>query len=188
MHLSYLASRYGKFAIGFHREAVVAHGFNPVFYTLESAKVILSIHAGFTGLRYIDVQMVRDGAEWARQSVDYLIADNELEASPDLDGLDEVESAADSIENYIDDARGRFEDFLGFVKTFTPEEFNTIYCEREWRALKAFNFSPSDIAMVVVPRNVGKSRYFDRFLKYAPKKLALPPTIPIVPWEDLVEH
>jgi hypothetical protein len=188
MHLSYLASRYGKFAIGFHRESILAHGFNPVFYTLESAKVILSIHAGFTGLRYVDVQIVRDGAEWARQSVDNLIADNELDDSLDLNGLDEVESAADSIENYVDDARGSFEDFLGFVKTFTPEEFGTIYCEREWRALKAFSFSPSDIAMIVVPRKIGRGLYFERFTKLALNNLALPPTIPIVPWEDLIEH
>jgi hypothetical protein len=42
-HLRYHAYRYGKFAIGFYRKAVIKHGFNSVFYTLTDTSVIRSI-------------------------------------------------------------------------------------------------------------------------------------------------
>src|SRR5208282_980536 len=45
-HLTYHALRYGKFAIGFHRDAAIQHGFNPVFYTLHDTKIIRSIWRG----------------------------------------------------------------------------------------------------------------------------------------------
>ena len=46
MHLGYHAERYGKIAIGFHRDAVIRHGFSPVFYQL--AGLWREIYLGFT--------------------------------------------------------------------------------------------------------------------------------------------
>ena len=46
MHLGYHAERYGKIAIGFHRDAVIRHGFSPVFYQL--AGLWRKIYLGFT--------------------------------------------------------------------------------------------------------------------------------------------
>jgi hypothetical protein len=44
-HLSYHAHRYGKAAIGFHRDAAIREGFHPVFYTWhEAARPILAFH------------------------------------------------------------------------------------------------------------------------------------------------
>jgi hypothetical protein len=57
-HLSYHASRYGTIAIGFHRDAVVNAGFNPVFYTLQHSQVLTSLHLGFGELETIDVTTV----------------------------------------------------------------------------------------------------------------------------------
>jgi hypothetical protein len=73
------------------------------------------------------------------------------------------------------------------VKTFTQEEFETIYCEREWRSITPFKFDYSDISMIVVPRNVDSGNHFERLIAEAPK-IGLPPTVSIVAWEDLVEH
>src|SRR5215211_117657 len=60
MHLSYHAARYGKFAIGFHRDAAIRAGFNPVFYTLHDSSVIRSIRTGFTKMRTVDLEMAHE--------------------------------------------------------------------------------------------------------------------------------
>src|SRR5262249_47276954 len=60
MHLSYHARRYGKIAIGFHREAAIRHGFTPVFYQLRHSAVLQAI---CDGLRLIEVMNVRDVAD-----------------------------------------------------------------------------------------------------------------------------
>ena len=39
-HLSYHAKRYGKIGIGFHRDAAIRCGFNPVFYQLHTSDVL----------------------------------------------------------------------------------------------------------------------------------------------------
>jgi hypothetical protein len=83
---------------------------------------------------------------------------------------------------------------IAFIKTFKESEFNTIYCEREWRAVKEFNFSYEDIAMIIVPK---ENDYWNRLHqdmklfnrnKKPKSKNRFPETIPIVPWEDLIEH
>src|SRR5947207_5775054 len=53
-HLGYHGERYGKIAIGFHRDAAIAHGFNPVFYTLQTTEVVRAILAGITELQFVD--------------------------------------------------------------------------------------------------------------------------------------
>ena len=71
-----------------------------------------------------------------------------------------------------------------FIKTFDPTEFESIYTEREWRSISPFKFEFDDVVMVVVPRDGG---LFERFVAEA-ESLAIPRAIPIVAWEDLVEH
>ena len=56
-------------------------------------------------------------------------------------------------------------------------------------AIKDLTFDVSDLAMVVLPKSSNESvSYFDQFLTTAPKQLGLPPTVPVVPWEDLLEN
>ena len=49
MHLNYHADRYGKIAVGFHRDAAIRAGFSPVFYQHNSA-VLQEIYYGFAEL------------------------------------------------------------------------------------------------------------------------------------------
>ncbi|MEK6410995.1 MAG: abortive infection system antitoxin AbiGi family protein [Acidobacteriota bacterium] len=147
VHLGYHAERYGKFAIGFHRHAVLKNGFNPVFYTLEDTGVIRSISRGFTRLRSVDISVIRS-----------LAADNDPGEDIDFEAL--------QIGEYIRSAEESFKHFLAFIKTFKPQDFGTIYCEREWRSLSNFGFTYADsVAMIVLPKKVGTTEYFNEFVE-----------------------
>ena len=39
-HLPFHSERYGRFAIGFHRDSAIHNNFNPVFYTLENGNIV----------------------------------------------------------------------------------------------------------------------------------------------------
>jgi hypothetical protein len=75
---------------------------------------------------------------------------------------------------------------LAFVKIFANDEFSAIYCEREWRSTNPFRFTIDDVAMIVLPGVVENRRYFDEFVSGSSE--GVPRSIPIVPWEDLIEH
>lgn len=188
IHLSYLAKRYGKFAIGFHRDAVVRAGFNPVFYALDDARSVLEISKSLRFLEGISGDIFKASGDIARELVAELVKENNLDNAPDTWILDVVSEQAEELDNSAAKAQESFRDFLGLVKTFSTDEFGTIYCEREWRSLKKFEFTYEDVAMVVIPRRVGKNEYFAPFCRRASGSLSLPPTLPIIPWEDLVEH
>lgn len=154
-HLAYHARRYGKFCIGFHRESVVAAKFHPVFYTLEDSDFI----RGIDTLRW---ELKKRAATETKSENFFLSSGFGKEA--ELERL--------------------LQRFLGVVKTFNPKEFDSIYCEREWRKTGDFQFELSDIAMVILPKEGG---YFDNFIAEC-ESLSLPRTIPVLPWEDLIEH
>lgn len=184
VHLAYHSYRYGKFAIGFHRDAVLRNAFNPVFYTLSSTRVIRSIYEALSQLGFIDFRDI----EFAAWNIE-----NEIDQSDSSD-LDvsgfiwEIESEAKDIRESVENAKERFEQFLAFVKTFEREEFATIYCEREWRSLKTYHFSLDEVAMIVLPKQVNEREYFRPFTRKTAEDLGLPRSIPIVPWEDLIEN
>jgi hypothetical protein len=185
-HLGYHAYRYGKFAIGFRREAAVRHGFNPVFYSLETTGVVRSIYDGFSQLEGFDPSDINNFTN----DIEFAVGDSEDNAlESDVDSaLYEINSIADGLAETVSSAKETLREFVAFVKTFQESEFATIYCEREWRALKAFAFSHDDIAMVVIPRETERLSYFERFVSDVVPTLELSRFIPIVPWEDLVEH
>jgi hypothetical protein len=76
---------------------------------------------------------------------------------------------------------------LAFTKSFGQEEFDSVYCEREWRSTNPFHFAYADVAMIVVPRVADDVKYYDRFVRNM-ATIRLPRSVPIVSWEDLVEH
>lgn len=170
-HLGYHAERYGKFAIGFHRNAVIKNGFNPVFYARHHSRVLRTIHEGFAQIECLDLNYLRmitqDHAPYPGRLL--------------------IEAEADTLERSVDSAREGIRYFLAFVKTFAPDEFATIYSEREWRAIKPYRFSHADVAMIVLPRVVKRRHYFDRFMETVLPTLNLPRSVPVVSWEDLVE-
>lgn len=188
IHLSYLAQRYGKLAIGFHRDSVVRHGFNPVFYALDNARSILSIYRGLGQIESIDGEIFRLCGQYTKEAVDDFLSSKGLADKPDDAFLGIIPQQADYLDDSLREARASIGDFLGLVKTFSPDEFGSIYCEREWRSLESFTFTHEDIAMIVLPRKVGINAYFQPFCEKASYVLRLPSTIPVVPWEDLVEH
>lgn len=192
-HLSYQAKRYGKIALGFHRAAVVRHGFNPVFYTLSHTRVLRSIYKCLAEL--VDVDSDAGSIDWSASEIESETANVECEhgheVEVDIGGevsseVSDIQSAADDIAVTVSSAQENLKKFLAFVKSFGSDEFSTIYCEREWRSTKPFSFSESDVAMVVLPkRNAG---YFSDFVSRRAKRLGVPRSIPVVPWEDLIEH
>jgi hypothetical protein len=168
-HLGFHAERYGKFAIGFHRSAVLRHGFNPVFYTLHGSRIMRTINEGFARADPENFSLLRDIVRDLRPSNAFL----EIE---EIFAEEHVEAAWKSIQA-----------FLAFVKTFDRKEMGTIYSEREWRSVKAYRFVARDVAMVILPKRCAGSLYFDRFVDHILPGLQLPRGVPVVPWEHLVE-
>jgi Putative abortive phage resistance protein AbiGi, antitoxin len=183
VHLGYHATRYGKFAIGFHRVSVVQHGFNPVLYTLPTTEVIRHIYEGLSSTESIDSGDVVAAAE----SIEYDIMsdlDEDSDISIDTSG---VVAEAEVMEGYAQEAQSSIRDFIAFIKTFEADQFDTIYCEREWRSVQDFKFTFDDVAMIVAPKLLGGENYFQDLVEVV-RKLNIPRKIPIVPWEDLVEN
>ena len=187
-HLRYHAYRYGKFAIGFHRNAVIRAGFNPVFYTLQDTPIVRSIYEGFSSLKFVDTDAIRNAAYLIESDVGDLEFDYGDKGIGVSLGIEDIEREVDSIDDSISDAKHSLENFVAFVKTFDRSEFSTIYCEREWRSTRKYNFEINDVAMIILPKAVGGTKYFKNFVEKSAPKLKLPRRIPIVPWDDLVEH
>jgi Putative abortive phage resistance protein AbiGi, antitoxin len=182
MHLAYHAPRYGQFALGFHREAALRARFNPVFYTLHESDVIRGIHEGFAKTKATNV----DFTQMLLDEVTTITSEAQLteEVGPYLETL---RDDSQDIGKALAMAKTSIEQFLAFVKTFEADEFYSIYCEREWRSVSAFNFTFDDVAMIVLPQRADGRDYFAPFVDGRAKALALPRGIPVVPWETLVE-
>ena len=176
-HIAYHSNRYGKIAIGFRRDSVLKAGFNPVMYTLENSDLINSIYKGYDAISDIEANI------WSLE--------NECEnLQSNLDGLDEnidTSSLYDEI-TYLEDSNESaiigYSNILAFIKTFDEDEFDTIYCEREWRSLENFKFTVDDIAIIILPRNQDGFNFYDDFIN----NTDLPRSITIAAWEDLIEH
>jgi hypothetical protein len=186
-HLSYHAGRYGKIAVGFHRDAPVRARFNPVFYTLCNSPAMKALHRSISALEGIDEDMLMDSAgdsDWSDLE-DLQCGEGhpvELPVSLRFHTADFSE-AIESIET----ANERIKSFLAFIKTFDENEFSTIYCEREWRSTSDFSFTFEDVAMIVVPKT-GEAQLFKSFVDEVAPEVGLPRSVPVVPWEDLIEH
>jgi Putative abortive phage resistance protein AbiGi, antitoxin len=188
MHLGYHGKRYGRIAIGFHRHSVIRHGFHPVFYQFQESPVLREIYAGFaageTGAKVDVEQATYDLQEIILKSehaAGRLVEGELLSISYDALG---VANVADRV---IAQSRKTLKTLLAFVKTFSADELDVIYPEREWRSTKTFDFAFDDVSMVVLPRGVDDASYFEKFV-YKAREMNLPPTLSIVAWEDLIEH
>lgn len=180
-HIAYHSNRYGKIALGFHRDSIVRAGFNPVLYTLENTTLLNAIYKGYYSIDDVLPFDAQGEVEKIQSEIDDVISENEIEDSIDTtaisDALDYIESGHDAIEE-------SFENFIAYIKTFDTSEFDSIYCEREWRSTSNFNFSIEDIAIVILPRDQDGINFYENFLK----EVKLPRTTTIGCWEDLVEH
>jgi hypothetical protein len=101
--------------------------------------------------------------------------------------LRDIEWAADSVRDSVSDAEDALGELLAFTKSFDQAEFSTIYCEREWRAVKDFDFKYSDLAMIVLPKMADSRSYLGEFVETA-IRMGIPRSVPIVAYEDLLEY
>lgn len=182
IHLGYHAKRYGKIAIGFHRRSVIKQGFSPVFYQPEDSDVLDAILRVSRGIRFSypeatmsDLIRKRTSSR-DRNSHD---AHHDDDLDPGEMSLEELELR--SIKDLLKVSDKALSEVFAYIKTFTIKEFETIYCEREWRSTKPFKFDHADIAMIAVPRSGG---FFQRLINWL-EASKIPRAIPIVPWEDL---
>lgn len=188
-HLGYHAQRYGKMALGFYRDSVIRHGFNPVLYTLHRSKVIRSIHQGLGELQFFDTDPIRHSL----MNIEAALTEQSVrDGRPIPNGVDEemaeINREIVGLDSAATDALNLFRRLLAFSKTFGEDEFATIYCEREWRSIRAYRFRHNDVAMIVLPREADGFRYFGDFVGYRAKELALPRSVAVVAWEDLIEY
>lgn len=194
MHLAYHAQRYGRFAIGFSRQRLLNAGFNPVLYTLENRFLSAGLHRALSA-----IESVGDRVQNARWELDDFASEIESKVD-DLKGQDgnainhrinfspyDAEWALDSIESEQETALKHMQEALAYVKTFTMDEFETIYCEREWRSTSPFRFSAEDVAMIVLPRECEGRTFWEEFLSHDVAK-GFPRHIPLLAWEDVMEQ
>lgn len=187
-HLGYHSSRYGKFALGFRRDAVIDAGFNPVFYTLEHTAIIRAIYEGLSSLESVDLSRISAAANQIESVAFDASMEHEYEDLDVSNEVNEIEGEASDIESLVADARQSIADFVAFVKTFDTSEFSTVYCEREWRSTQMYHFDIDHIAMVVLPGSAAGQKYFRPFVERVAPQMKLPKRISVVAWEDLVEH
>ena len=167
-HLGYHSKRYGKIAIGFHRDSVQRQ-FNPVLYNPIGSYV------------NCELGMLHD---WINDETVYKLK-RTLRNLGIIENThnEDVFILIDEIQDNLDICAQLFVDVLTYSKSFDPsKEFETIYCEREWRSTDDFHFIPSDVAMVVLPRRGG---HYKRFVE---EHIDLLKHFSVVAWEDLIEH
>jgi hypothetical protein len=185
-HLAYHAERYGKIAIGFHRAAAVRGGFNPVFYSLQRSDALFSLYESFARLQKLDTEQSWSLLERAASDIEDLKCSDGH--AVDQDDASDIQYEIEEADGLIAEANNKLKRFLAFVKTFNDDEFSTIYTEREWRSTDAFSFTLSDIAMVVLPKQAEDRTLFQDFFSEQAGREMLGARVPVVPWEDLLEH
>jgi hypothetical protein len=151
--------------------------------------VLRSIHQGFAELDSVDTDSIESAASDLESSTTSVQCEYDHEVEVDLSSeIADIESAAQGVADDISSAEEKLKEFLAFIKTFGPTEFSTIYCEREWRSTEPFPFSAGDVAMIVLPKGNARESYFEDFVSKKTRTLGVPRSIPVVPWEDLIEH
>jgi abortive phage resistance protein AbiGi (putative antitoxin) len=161
-HLSYHSNRYGKFAIGFHRESLLKHNFNPVLYTLDNGNFINHILSAHEISKFVG---------------------KDINTSPEV-----IKSCMNLNSKRIYYIENVLQTIIAFIKTISNNEFDTIYCEREWRSIKSFKFTFDDVAFIILPKSYFAKNDFNNNIEIISKELCIPRSLPIVPWEDLIEH
>ncbi len=180
-HLAYHAQRYGKIAIGFKRESIIKAGFNPVMYTLENSALLNSIYTGYDAIDEVDPSCIAGEIESLSGEVEQKLEEHNIDDYVDFSSPEyEIGYAAKGHEKLTDS----YSDFLSYIKTFDTTEFDSIYCEREWRSTHNFKFTFDDVAMLILPSAQEGFEFYTDFLS----NFDLPREVTVARWEDLVEH
>lgn len=182
MHLEYIARRYGKFAIGFRRDSVVNSNFNPVLYTLKDKLIIKKVFKSIGSLEAIDDRVFDQSMN------DLMELSNMSSKTIFVDKYNNIYKNINRLRNRFREARDGIAHLLAFVKTFDNKQWHTVYCEREWRSTEEYQFKFNDVALIVIPRMVNKVQYYEEFCSKLIGSINIPMTIPVVPWEDIIEY
>ena len=199
MHLDYHASRYGRMAIVFHRKAAIRHGFSPVLYQLQHSATLQALCEGIQLMGLCGVGDIENSIKVVGRLLQERIIDDEVTDevtdrtyeyadSYEYEKVLDAFMMADRATYMLYDGLEKSRSILAFIKTFTTQEFGSIYCEREWRATKSFAFNYSDVAMIVLPRRNHCNVMLDDRIALVRAFENFPVSVPIVAWEDLVEH
>ena len=184
-HLAYHSKRYGKIAIGFRREAVINAGFNPVMYSMENSNLVNLVHDGIEELSNITADNAQSAFDDYESDVEGLFRDEEIDFTSPSNW---VEAELDNIVSEIASVKDNYKELLAYIKTFDETEFDSIYCEREWRSTSPFSFNLSDLAFIILPRNDIEGNFYKDFLDNHVDSLKIPKEVIIASWEDLIEH
>lgn len=178
-HLGFHAEKYGKIALGFHRQSLIEARFNPVFYVKEDKAANSKFHDALSALQSLDT-----GPE---EFMTYMLGDAGKDAEPDKAIREALAKSLKNMKSKVQSAADHLKVLQSFIKTLKYEDFDGIFCEREWRNDVDYPFTHADLAMVVLPKNaVDETNYHRKFIN---EKMGLISSeIPIVPWEDLIEH
>lgn len=118
------AERYGRFAIGFHKESVINNHFNPVLYINQYS---------FLFHRFIEL---RNEVEAYLDKMDKSMSDKFQDL---LLLLGSIAKAGDLKADPVNDPN---RDEL---------QANNFYYEREWRSICSWDFKKEDVAVVILP-------------------------------------
>ncbi len=180
-HLGFHSRKYGKIAIGFRRNSLIRARFNPVFYVTEDKPAVTRFHDALEALQ----SFIVSAEPFRALAIGNLFEDSEIDRKTG----EALISALDGIKDRAAKASDNLKVMQSFIKTLNDEDFDSIFCEREWRNDSPFRFNYSDIAMIVLPENSsdGKNLY-KKFVSDHVSDLGLPREIPVISWEDLIEH
>lgn len=116
--------RYGRFAIGFHKESVINNHFFPILYVNQYS----NIFHRFIQLRdEIGIYLENNNKEIAGKFHELLLYLGSMVKSGDLKANSEKRIDWDEL------------------------QINNFYYEREWRSIYDWNFTNNDIAAIIIP-------------------------------------
>jgi len=169
-HLQYHSIRYGKCAIGFYRESAIDSKFIPVNYTLLDS---------FNNENMYELLVTAEDYKLLSNGIKEQI--EKINAKKSILGIDDLLENINELIKENSKFELQLKNILSYVKVFSKNELESVYCEREWRSTNDYHFSFDDIALITLPKEKG---LFNQFIT----EVDIPRRIPIIPWEDLIEN
>jgi hypothetical protein len=118
-------------------------------YTLHNTNFLQAFFDGLACLDMLNTDVITDTAYQLDEKISEAhCAENHpvhVEVTEEMLMLHGMKALVDAA---FETAKSFISESLAFINTFHNDEFDTIYCEREWRPVKAFDFDFKDIATI----------------------------------------
>ncbi|MBI2985792.1 MAG: hypothetical protein HYY45_03385 [Deltaproteobacteria bacterium] len=118
------AERYGRFAIGFHKESAISSNFNPVLYINQYSSVF---HHFILRRNEVEGYLERTNSDIAGKFQELLLLLGSVTKSGDLKANPVAALMLDEM------------------------QLNNFYYEREWRSIYNWDFQKDDVAILIMP-------------------------------------